>query len=96
MEIIVRKDMKRKLEEGKETAYFVRNRPVHPRKISRFIKNHDLSDCHSHMSRKFLEVVWRTSAADDNSNTICNQLSYNWSRKDEQRPFRRKAGLPVE
>ncbi|PMD17828.1 TPR-like protein [Hyaloscypha hepaticicola] len=60
MKIIVRKDMKRKLEEGKETAYFVRNRPVHPRKISRFIKNHDLSDCHSHMSPTPSVISYRT------------------------------------
>ena len=57
MEIIAYKYVKRKLEEGKETQFSVRKRPVDPRKITRFIKEHDIPDGHSHMSRKCFEAI---------------------------------------
>jgi hypothetical protein len=55
MIFIARKDRKRKIEEGKDTAFFVkrdRKRLVDPRKISRFIKDHDIPDSYSQLSRK--------------------------------------------
>ena len=59
MVAIVRIERKRKMEEGKETAFFVRKRPVDPRKISRFIKDHDIPDARSQMSRKFFKCAYR-------------------------------------
>jgi hypothetical protein len=53
MLIIIGMDKKRKMEEGKNTAFFVRKRRVDPRKISRFIKNHDIPDGHYQISRKY-------------------------------------------
>jgi hypothetical protein len=41
------------MEEGKNTAFFVRKRRVDPRKISRFIKDHDIPDGHYQISRKY-------------------------------------------
>jgi hypothetical protein len=57
MMAIVRKDRKRKLEEGKETAFVVRKRPVDPRKIARFVKYHDIPDFRSQMSREFFRKI---------------------------------------
>jgi hypothetical protein len=44
MEAIVRKYRERKVQEGKDTIFRVRKRPVDPKKISRFIKKHKISD----------------------------------------------------
>ena len=58
MVAIVRIESKRKMEEGKDTAFFVRKRPVDLRKISRFIKDHDIPDTQSQMSRKFFRCAY--------------------------------------
>jgi hypothetical protein len=58
MVAIVRIERKRKMEEGKDTAFFVRKRPVDPRKISRFIRDHDIPDTRSQMSRKFFRCAY--------------------------------------
>jgi hypothetical protein len=44
MEFIVHKGKKRKVEEGKETAFLVRKRPVAPAKIERTIKRKNMSE----------------------------------------------------
>jgi len=57
MEAIVRIGRKRKLEEGKETAFVVRDRPVDPGKIARFIKDHDIPDFRPQISREFFKEI---------------------------------------
>lgn len=44
MKAIVRKYQERKVQEGKDTLFRVRKRPVDPKKISRFIKKHKFPD----------------------------------------------------
>jgi hypothetical protein len=47
--------------EGKDTAFSVRKRSVDARKISRFIRDHDIPDARSQMSRKFCKCADRMS-----------------------------------
>jgi hypothetical protein len=42
MEVIIRKQQKRLLEENKRSAFRVRKRPVPPEKINRYIKEHGI------------------------------------------------------
>jgi hypothetical protein len=58
MVAIVRIERKRKVEEGKDTAFSVRKRPVDPKKINRFIRDHDIPDTRSQMSRKFFKRAY--------------------------------------
>jgi len=43
MRVIVRKKMKRKKLDGKESNFLVRDRPVPPNKITRYMKENDIS-----------------------------------------------------
>jgi hypothetical protein len=44
MKVMLRKQRKRKLEEGKESKFEVNGRPVPPQKINRFVQRKEMTD----------------------------------------------------
>jgi hypothetical protein len=43
MRVILRKKEKRQLEDGKESEFFINERPVPPQKMARFAKRNDMT-----------------------------------------------------
>lgn len=44
MRVILRKNLKRELEDGKESDFYINERLVPPHKMARFVKRHEMTD----------------------------------------------------